>query len=1058
MSTIFRAGWLAFALVCAANVILAQASISEDLQRANKQFDLQAYNLALKTYKQVLDKDANNGQALARIAECYVQLNQPEASLDWYRRAVEQREPNSDVQLRYGRALMMRGDYDNAKRQFLEYAALNDNANEVGRHFANMCDFAIRTAKKTPDYIARNEAINTSSSDFGPSFYNNRVVYSSSRTDIVRKTQSKPSSDWTGGSANQLFVTQRNPENGSLQKPDFFRNDLQNSYNESPVSFSTDGKKVAFCRNTFVNGARQLAEKGSNMSLYIADVVNGEWVNVKPFPYNGTDFSTGFPCLIGTGNSLLFASNNPATTTGGKGWDIYLSQFVNGEWSTPRNLGAPVNTPGNEVTPYYDGTDLYFSSDWHNGLGGLDVFRAEVAKESVKNVYHLGPGINSSYDDYGFIYNSQNKVGYLTSTRPGGRGNEDIWQITYNGSGIAAASTNTPASANSLSDVLSGRASRTTAPTPQTYNALSGQPDASATSIQSYYLLVTDAFGKPLPGVDVDMLECGGDKGQTDSEGKFYFSPSAQAPNCFFDLSKNGYEGSRVEVREYGKHNLTVSLSNDKRQEFSGVVLDARTRQPLSSVTVDFVDKGKTIRTQTDQNGGYTLDLVPGVTYNIEYSRYGYKSAKMQMRPTVSPLGNRLTEVTLATETSGATAANSTVTPPPTSASTPTQFTNPAAQSTPTQFSNPAAGNQPAPTPVQHSTTTSRTTNPAAAPTSQPAPTTLLTAKQGQPETPSQTQQEFNGYSVQLSATPANTTETDSRKYETLSKHGNVYTKLEDGKNKVRLGIFPTKEEAQKVLKDVNNNPQFKGAFIVAERGADKSLILGKQQSTTASPVQYSTPTASAARGITPANTTSAAAAKASVCYAIQLEPAASGKSIAVKNYSSVTDLGNVYGKMDNGVVRMRLGVWSDYDDAEEALDKVKQKGFKDALIVTEKSTDESIQEYHIKKAAPGATTNVAPVQHTTASKPKANDGSKYYVRLCALSDPSKFDAKKLEGSGVNGSVEKWPVGNSGLTAIVLAGYSNLEAAERDKDKVRTNGFPEAYVVRELNGTVTRIK
>ncbi|HRI58892.1 MAG TPA: tetratricopeptide repeat protein, partial [Saprospiraceae bacterium] len=439
MNTTSRAGWLAIALLCAANITYAQSTVAEDLQRADKQLELYAYNLAMKSYKQVLEKDPNNGHAMERVADCYFQLNQIDEAINWYKRAIEQREPNSEVQLRYGRVLMFRGNYEQAKKEFLEYASLNDNATEKGRHYAEMCDFAIKTSKKAPEYLARNESLNTSAADFAPAFLANRIVYSSARTDIVRKTQPKNSTDWSGGSYNQLFVTQRNPENGALQKPDFFRNDLQNNYNEGPVSFSTDGKKVAFCRNNFVNGTRQIAIKGLEMSLYIGDVVNGEWVNVKAFPYNGTDYATGFPCLIGAGNTLVFGSDNPATTTGGMGWDLYISHFVNGEWSTPRNLGAPVNTPGNEITPYYDGADLYFSSDWQNGLGGLDVFRAEVGKETVKNVFHLGPGINSSADDYGFIYNSQTQTGYLTSNRPGGRGNEDIWQITKAGTSAVPA-------------------------------------------------------------------------------------------------------------------------------------------------------------------------------------------------------------------------------------------------------------------------------------------------------------------------------------------------------------------------------------------------------------------------------------------------------------------------------------------------------------------------------------------------------------------------------------------------------------------------------------------
>lgn len=1051
MNTTSRAGWLAVAFLCAANMIFAQTSISEDLQRADKQFDLYAYNLALKTYKQVLEKDPNNGHALARIADCYFQLNQPEASLDWYRRAVEQREPNSDIQLRYGRALMQRGDYENARKQFLEYAALNDNANAIGKHFADMCDFAARTAKKTADYVARNEAINTSAADFSPAFFNNRIIYSSARTDIVRKTQSKSSSDWTGSSYNQLFVTQRNPENGALQKPDFLRNDLQNNYNESPVSFSNDGKKVAFCRNNFINGTRQIADKGVNMSLYIADVENGEWVNVKAFPFNGTDFATGFPFLIGNGNSLIFASNNPATTTGGKGWDLYISHFVNGDWSTPRNLGAPVNTPGNEVTPFYDGTDLYFSSDWHNGLGGLDVFRAEVGKESVKNVYHLGPGINSSYDDYGFIYNSQTQIGYLTSNRPGGRGNEDIWQITKTGNGNTNITANTAANSPSLSDVMAGRSAskpNSDAPAPNTY-AFSPQNNVEESTIQSHYLFVTDGFGKPLPGVDVDMFECSGERGQTDMEGKFYFNSPTRPQDCTVGLSKEGYESTNVTIKDFGTRNVTVSMGTDKRQEFVGFVFDARTGQPLSNVTVDFQEKGKTIRDVTDPSGKYSLLLSPGAAYTIEYSRFGYTTAKVPVRPTVSPLGNKLPDVTLGAEADNATpnnnVANSRSSAPVSNpnATPPQQFSNPANTQQPSQFANPANTQQPA----QYNTSNNVANQNA---------TILLRPNQPQ------TQPEFNGYSVQISATPFNVTETNTEKYEPLAKYGNVYTKKEDGKNKVRLGIFPTKDEAQKTLKEVNKNPQFKGAFVVEERGADKNLVLDGQKNNAQTPAQYSTANT---RGFN-ANPPTVSAAS-NVAYAIQLGALTTDKPFSLNDYSAVSNLGTVYGKTENGITRMRLGVWSDYDAAEAALAQVTQRGFKDALIVTEKANDESIKNYMITKQ-PAQNNVTAPATYSTQSQnnttalrtstpPPANDGAKYYVRLCALADPNRFDANKLEGAGVNGTIEKWPVGNTGLTAIVLAGYTNLDAANRDKDKARSSGFPEAYVMKELKGKITKL-
>jgi Tol biopolymer transport system component len=215
-----------------------------------------------------------------------------------------------------------------------------------------------------------------------------------------------------------------------LQKPSFLRSDVQNNRNEGPVSFSSNGRRVAFSRNKFISGTRQIAETGMNMSIYIADVEEGTWKNVKAFPFNGSNYATGFPCLSPDGNKLIFASTQPG---GFGGWDIYVSNLTSNGWSEPRNLGTPLNTPGNEVTPFFDGEDLYFSSDWHKGFGGLDVFRASLGREEITEVFHMGPGVNSPRDDYGFIFNTDDNIGYLTSTRSGGRGNEDIWMLSKNG-------------------------------------------------------------------------------------------------------------------------------------------------------------------------------------------------------------------------------------------------------------------------------------------------------------------------------------------------------------------------------------------------------------------------------------------------------------------------------------------------------------------------------------------------------------------------------------------------------------------------------------------------
>jgi len=559
MYTNFRAAWLSLAFATVTTLLAAQSSQSEDLQRADKQYDLYAYNLALKTYEEVLKIQPNNAHALARTGDAYFQLNRPEDALPWYDQAVKRQDAEPEALLNYGKALLQTGDYAGAKKWFLRYAETNAT---VGGHYASLADYAAQNANKEALYTVKNEALNTVAADFSPAFYGNRVAYSSSRTDIQRQTQSKTSSDWSGAAYNQLFVTQRNPDGIYLQKPQFLRSDLQNAYNEGPVSFSADGKRVAFCRNNFIDGTRQIAEKGLNMSLYTADVVDGSWVNIKAFPYNGSDFATGFPTLSPNGKMLLFASNQPG---GLGGWDIYVSNWVSENWTTPRNIGSPLNTPGNEVTPFYDGNNLYFSSDWHSGLGGLDVFRAELGDESVSNVYHLGPGINSSYDDYGFIYNEQQKIGYVTSNRPGGRGHEDIWQVTKKRESqppvavVTANPATTPASPTQYSTT-------TQYPAPTQYSTPTTTTSTPTAEWGTLYVLVNDEYGNILPNANLDFSTCGLGTGRTDKDGKFFFRALNYVVDCSVETSREGYQDTRVDLTGFGQRNVVVAMSHDKRQ------------------------------------------------------------------------------------------------------------------------------------------------------------------------------------------------------------------------------------------------------------------------------------------------------------------------------------------------------------------------------------------------------------------------------------------------------------------------------------------------------------
>lgn len=985
MNTKLRAGWLMVAFFCVANTVSAQKStVNELLIRADRQFDLYSYNLAIQTYEQVLKEEKSNAHALARIGDCHYQLNRPEKAVEWYEKALNTYNMESDVPLRLGKALMQTGDYDRAKDQFMLYAETDE---KVGRHFANVADYAIKNAKKESQWQVKNEAINTSSADYGPAFYYTRVAFNSARTDIIPKN--KPTGDAAqGGNTNYLFVSQRNPESDLLQKPSFLRSDVQNNRNEGPVSFSSNGRRVAFCRNKFISGTRQIAETGMNMSIYIADVEDGNWKNVKAFPYNGTNYATGFPCLSPDGNKLIFASTQPG---GFGGWDIYVSNWTSTGWSEPRNLGTPLNSAGNEVTPFFDGEDLYFSSDWHKGFGGLDVFRASLGREEITEVFHLGPGVNSARDDYGFIFNSSDNIGYLTSTRSGGRGNEDIWMISKKWNDDDFADRNQGISRDNTSSTYRDESPRATeyfTPGDADFN----DQKRGETGSGRMHLLVTDERGLPLSDVDVDMTDCYGGKGYTGSDGKFYFDELLRPIDCSVRLQKRGFRDATIALRDFGRQNIKISLGNDVREDFRGYVFDARTNAPIRGVAISVQLADGVLETTTDEAGFYALNIEPGYTYLITYNKYGYTDAVVRTNFPFNS-NNRIADVNMEKS-----------------------YDDRSAGTRQTDY-------------VEYDNTGSSSV------------TRIYQRDKTTVQKPDL--DKFNGYSIQLAAMPEEPTDAKLRPYEPLTKMGNIYVKSDGGMNKIRLGIFPTQAEANANLTQVLKNKAYKGAWVVEERGADETLILGNEN---LAPVVHNNEQVSKGNN-------------SAVRYAIQLGSFGAGKSIAISDYTRLNGMGNLYSKTENGFTKVRLGVWANHAEAESAKTEAIRRGFPDATIITERADDPDIRDFLLSGAAASAPQEQKNRKGAVAESPVVYSTTPdvkypYYVRIAALSNPDRFDSLPLEGLG---KIEKRKAEHTpGMTIILLGSYPDMETANKMANKLVDMGYEDAHVIKEEKGKLIR--
>ncbi len=411
-------------LVILAFLLVPQLVFSQkSLKKANKQFELKAYELAIANYMKVLnEEEPGNLECIYKIAEAYRLTNQPIDAIGWYRKISNLGKIKPEYFLNYAHVLKSVGKYSDAQRMYLEYKNTDP---EVGEHFAASCDFAAGLLKTAEKYDLNLFGANTRYSDFGVTFHNGKAVFNT----FAYKTKSD---------LDQVESEISTPGNKLVYAQEFrpkFQDNIQALFNSEdvnkrfigPVCYSDDAKIVAYTKNRFVDGHSFVTDGDVDLSIFLADAeFNGSFSEGVPFKHNELGYSTGFPCLAFNGTALYFASNRPG---GYGGFDLYVSYYKNDEWSYPTNLGPKVNSTGNEITPYFDDQNLYFSSDYHHGLGGFDIFKAEVVNGDWDYPINLGKTINSPSDDYFFVINKETKDMYFSSNRIGGRGKDDIYIV-----------------------------------------------------------------------------------------------------------------------------------------------------------------------------------------------------------------------------------------------------------------------------------------------------------------------------------------------------------------------------------------------------------------------------------------------------------------------------------------------------------------------------------------------------------------------------------------------------------------------------------------------------
>ena len=398
-------------------LVLVTQSLLAQIDKGDRLYAKKDYENALKAYLDAINGNSEDALLNFKIGVSYLYTEKKSLAVPYLEKAYQIKpEVDEDIDYHLGMAYQNNHQYAKARDHFLEFKRKNKKLQDISNHKIMECEIGDSLTRKPIRVKIENAGPNVNSPfhEYSPlvSGDGNTMVFTSNRSTDEYKIKS-------GTNFEDIYVARKTGDTwGTPQK---ISDKINIKFNDAAAWLSHDGNTLLL-----------YYEEGAG-DIFISKNEGGDWTEPEPLNKNVNTqlFWETSACMSPDGKKLYFTSNRP----GGRGeLDIYMSELdAKGQWGKAVNLGREINTPGNEDSPYLhsDGVTLYFSSDGHPTMGSNDIYRSEFKDGKWTKPVNLGFPVNSIEYDGFFTMSDDKKTGYYSTLRNDGLGNSDIYKVTF---------------------------------------------------------------------------------------------------------------------------------------------------------------------------------------------------------------------------------------------------------------------------------------------------------------------------------------------------------------------------------------------------------------------------------------------------------------------------------------------------------------------------------------------------------------------------------------------------------------------------------------------------